>query len=278
MEVRRYPAPGKLNLFLHVLGRREGGPHAGYHELQSVMRLVERADRIGIAVRDDGRISSDAAFPDDLCVRAARALQKASGSRKGCDITLEKSLPVSGGMGGGSSDAATVLLALNRLWNLGLGRAALQEVGVSLGADVPFFLLGENALAEGIGERLERVELPPAWYLVLTPQVSVSTKEIFNDAALTRDTKRLKIPPFFSGTGRNDLEPVVTARYPEVAAALAWLRSRVSQARMTGSGACVFAEFATEAQAEAMHTQLPAELSGFVTRGLERHPLQDWIE
>jgi len=277
MEVKRFPAPGKLNLFLHVLGRRTEGKHAGYHELQSVMRLVERADLVGIAVRDDGRVSSDAGFEDDLCARAARALQKASGSRKGCDITLEKRLPVGGGMGGGSSDAATVLLALNRLWDLGLEREALREIGLTLGADVPFFLRGENAVAEGIGERLEGIVLSPAWYLVLTPQVSVSTKEIFDDASLTRDTKRLKIPPFFAGQGRNDLEPVVTARYPEVAASLAWLRSRVSQARMTGSGACVFAEFTTEAQARELHTRLPGEMSGFVTRGLERHPLHDWI-
>jgi 4-diphosphocytidyl-2-C-methyl-D-erythritol kinase len=278
MEVKRYPAPGKLNLFLHVLGRRTEGAHAGYHELQSVLRLVERADRVGIAVREDGRISSDARFENDLCARAARALQKASGSRKGCDIVLEKNLPVGGGMGGGSSDAATVLLALNRLWGIGLKRSVLMEIGVSLGADVPFFLLGKNAVAQGIGERLEALDLPPAWYLVLTPQVSVSTKEIFGDASLTRDTKRLKIPPFFSGQGRNDLEPVVTARFPEVAASLEWLRERAPQARMTGSGACVFAEFASEAQARAVHARLPAKMGGFVAQGLERHPLHEWIE
>jgi 4-diphosphocytidyl-2-C-methyl-D-erythritol kinase len=275
MEVTRYPAPGKLNLFLHVLGRRPDG----YHELQTVFRLVDRADYVGIALRDDGEVRFSGLFGDEnLCLEAARALKARSRTKHGCDIRLEKSLPVGGGMGGGSSDAATVLLALNRLWGLRLPRSALMEIGVSLGADVPFFLLGENALAEGIGERLEPLDLPPAWYLVLTPQVSVSTKEIFNDASLTRDTKRLKIPPFFSGLGRNDLEPVVTARHPEVAASLEWLRSRVSQARMTGSGACVFAEFASEAQARAIHTQLPGKMSGFVTQGLERHPLQGFAD
>ena len=274
--MKRYPAPGKLNLFLHVLGRRKDG----YHELQTVFRLVERADYVGIALREDGEVRFSGAFDDEnLCLKAAHALKMRSGARQGCDIRLEKNLPIGGGMGGGSSDAATVLLVLNRLWRLGLPDEALMEIGLSLGADVPFFLLGKNAVAEGVGERLAPLDLASAWYLVLTPQVSVSTKEIFGVPSLTRDTKRLKIPPFFSGQGRNDLEPVVTARYPEVAASLAWLKSRVPAARMTGSGACVFAEFASEAQARAMHTQLPREMSGFVTKGLERHPLTtEWIE
>src|SRR6185369_12851839 len=152
-------------------------------------------------------------------------------------------LPVGGGLGGGSSDAATVLIVLNRLWRLNLNAGEIMKIGASLGADVPFFLFGKNALGEDIGERLQGLDLPPAWYLVLTPQVSVSTREIFDSSALTRDTKRLKIPPFFSGQGRNDLEPVVSARYPEVASHLAWLKSRAPGARMTGSGACMFAEF-----------------------------------
>jgi 4-diphosphocytidyl-2-C-methyl-D-erythritol kinase len=274
MEVAYYPAPGKLNLFLHVLGRREDG----YHELQTVFRLVERCDRVGIGLRGDGEIRFSGMFDDEnLCVRAARALKARGGAKQGCEMRLEKNLPVGGGMGGGSSDAATALLVLNRLWNLGLPRAELMAIGRNLGADVPFFLHGENALGEGIGERLTTLDLPAAWYLVLVPQVPVSTKEIFNDASLTRDTKRLKIPPFFPGDGHNDLEPVVSARYPEVAAPLAWLRSRVPQARMTGSGACVFAEFASEAKARAIHAELPGEWSGFVTRGLEHHPLHDWI-
>jgi 4-diphosphocytidyl-2-C-methyl-D-erythritol kinase len=277
MEVSVYPAPGKLNLFLHVLGRREEGEYAGYHELQTVFRLLEFGDRVSVKLRDDGRICrSGAVFDDDLCTRAAQALQQAAGRTAGCDIVLEKRLPVGGGLGGGSSDAATVLLVLNRLWKLGLERDSLMRIGAGLGADVPFFLFGKNALGEGIGERLTALDLGPAWYLVLTPQVAVSTKEIFNEASLTRDTKRLKIPPFLSGQGRNDLEAVVKARNPDVAAHLEWLGNRVPGARMTGSGACVFAEFRTEAEARALQSELPGGMHGFVSRGLERHPLHDF--
>ena len=267
-----FAAPGKLNLFLHVLGKREDG----YHELQTLFRLVDRSDRVGIAARDDGEIRFDGPFGgDNLCVRAARALRQATGSRYGCDIVLEKVLPVGGGMGGGSSDAATVLLVLNRLWNVGLAKTDLMQIGKALGADVPFFVFGRNALGEGIGERLSEVALPPAWYLVLTPKASVSTAEIFNNA-LTGKTKALKIPPFFPGLGRNDLEPVVTARVPEVAAHLAWLKGRCPQARMTGSGAAVFAELASEDEARALHSKLPETMHGFVAQGLERHPLESW--
>ncbi|HYL22903.1 MAG TPA: 4-(cytidine 5'-diphospho)-2-C-methyl-D-erythritol kinase [Burkholderiales bacterium] len=278
MEVSELPAPGKLNLFLHVLGRRDKGEHAGYHELQTVFRLIERADRVRLSVREDGGLRFTGPFGDDnLCLRAARLLKQAAGSRLGADIALEKQLPVGGGLGGGSSDAATVLLGLNRLWNLRLPRARLLELGAQLGADVPFFIYGRNALGEGIGERLTALALPSAWYLVITPQVAVSTKEIFS-FALTGRSKRLTIPPFFSGQGVNDLEAVVVARYPEMAAQLAWLRQRCPQARMTGSGACLFAEFAAAAEATAVHSQLPAAMSGFVARGLERHPLHDWAE
>lgn len=266
------PAPGKLNLFLHVLGRRPDG----YHELQTVFRLVDRTDRIRITLRDDLRFNGP--FGDDnLCMRAARTLKQETGSRLGADISLEKTLPVGGGMGGGSSDAATVLLALNRLWNLGLKRARLQEIGAKLGADVPFFLFGRTAVGEGIGEKLTALDVPPAWYLVLTPQVTVSTKEIFA-SALTGESKRLKIPPFFPGRGQNDLERVVTERFPEVAVSLAWLKERSAQARMTGSGACVFAEFATETEARAIQSQMPGGMDGFVAQGLDRHPLYDWAD
>ncbi|MBI4123609.1 MAG: 4-(cytidine 5'-diphospho)-2-C-methyl-D-erythritol kinase, partial [Betaproteobacteria bacterium] len=190
---------------------------------------------------------------------------------------LEKGLPIGGGLGGGSSDAATVLLVLNRLWQTRLSREDLMEIGLRLGADVPFFIYGRNALGEGIGERLAALELPRAWYLVAVPQVSVSTKETFS-SALTGRSKRLTIPPFFPGQGRNDLEAVVTARYPEVAALLARLRQLCPQARMTGSGACVFAEFETRAQADAVQSQLPGGTGGFVAQGLERHPLHDWAD
>jgi 4-diphosphocytidyl-2-C-methyl-D-erythritol kinase len=273
--MKSYPAPGKLNLFLHVLGRRETGEHAGYHELQTVFRLVDRADRVGIALREDGAVRFSGVYGDDnLCHRAARLLKEVTGTAKGADISLEKVLPVGGGMGGGSSDAATVLLVLNRLWNLHLPAGRLMDLGEKLGADVPVFVYGRNALGEGIGERLAALDLPAAWYVVLEPQVSVSTKEIFA-TALTGQSKALKIPPFFSGQGRNDLEAVVAARYPEVAAHLEWLRQRSPQARMTGSGACVFAEFTSESAARALYSQLPGNMRGFVARGLDRHPLAE---
>ena len=269
-----YPAPGKLNLFLHVLGKRPDG----YHELQTLFRLVDRADRVGVAVRADGELRFAGVFGDDnLCLRAARLLKTHSATPLGADVGLEKILPVGGGMGGGSSDAATVLLVLNRLWKLGLPRAKLQELALALGADVPFFVFGESALGEGKGERLRALALPPAWYLVVVPQVAVSTREIFS-AALTGATKPLTIPPFFAGLGKNDLEAVVTARHREVATALEWLKARCPQARMTGSGACVFAEFADEAAARGVYAELPGGMQGFVARGLDRHPLYDWVD
>jgi 4-diphosphocytidyl-2-C-methyl-D-erythritol kinase len=276
VELTWYPAPGKLNLFLHILGRRDDG----YHELQTVFRLIDRCDRVGIAGRTDGDIIFEGPFgQENLCVRAARLLKGETGCAKGCQLALEKNLPVGGGLGGGSSDAATVLLVLNQLWDLKLANSELREMGARLGADVPVFVLGRNALGEGIGERLTPIDLAPAWYLVLAPQVSVSTKETFK-SALTRPTKRLKMSPFLSGQGANDLESVVVARYPDVAASLGWLRKHRPQARMTGSGACVFAEFETEAEARALHaaalqSDLPAGMQGFVARGLERHPLLD---
>jgi 4-diphosphocytidyl-2-C-methyl-D-erythritol kinase len=271
VELTWYPAPGKLNLFLHVLGRRADG----YYELQTVFRLIDRCDRVGVAPREDGTIVFEGPFGEqNLCVRAAELLRAETGSRKGCDLALEKILPVGGGLGGGSSNAATVLLVLNRLWRLDLDKSRLLALAAKLGADVPFFIYGKNAVGEGIGERLTALDLPVAWYLVLEPQVSVSTKETFA-FALTSRGKRLKIPPFLSGQGANDLEPVVVARYPDVAASLAWLRQYRPQARMTGSGACVFAEFETEAEARALHSALPGEMRGFVARGLQRHPLYE---
>jgi 4-diphosphocytidyl-2-C-methyl-D-erythritol kinase len=271
VELAWYPAPGKLNLFLHVLGRRADG----YHELQTGLRLIDRSDRVGVAARgDDGVVFEGPFGEDNLCVRAARLLKKEARSKAGCHIKLEKNLPVGGGLGGGSSDAATVLVVLNKLWGLGLSRERLMQLAAALGADVPFFIYGRNALGEGIGERLQALDLAPAWYLIVVPQVSVSTRETF-ESALTHRSKRIKIPPFFSGQGANDLEFAVVARYPEVAASLAWLRQHRPQARMTGSGACVFAEFETEAEARALHSALPGAMRGFVARGLERHPLYD---
>ena len=202
MELSWYPAPAKLNLFLHVLGRRSDG----YHELQTVFRLIERGDRIGVGLRDDGELRFAGMFGEEnLCLLAARLFKTEAGASRGCELSLEKTLPIGGGLGGGSSDAATVLLVLNRLWNLNWARTRLMEIGARLGADVPFFLYGRNALGEGIGERLTALELPPAWYLVLEPPVAVPTKDVFADNSLTRNAKRLKIPPFLSGQGANDL-------------------------------------------------------------------------
>ncbi len=281
MEVARrldwFPAPGKLNLFLHVLGRRADG----MHELQTVFRLIEQGDEVGIRVREHGVVRRVEPVPeiaeaDDLCVRAARALQSASGVPLGAELALRKVLPIGGGLGGGSSDAATVLLVLNRLWRTGYSRSELMVLAASLGADVPLFIYGENALGEGIGERLTALALPPRWYVVLVPDARVGTASVFADNALTRNTKALKIPPFFFGLGGNDLEPLVARRHPEIAAHLEWLRARQADARMTGSGSCVFAEFADEGEARRVLAELPEGMRGFVTRGLDRHPLHDW--
>jgi 4-diphosphocytidyl-2-C-methyl-D-erythritol kinase len=272
------PAPAKLNLFLHVVGRRPDG----YHLLQSVFRFVDYGDELRFAVRDDGAIRRTNVLPGldperDLCVRAARLLQEASGCRLGVDITLEKRLPMGGGLGGGSSDAATTLLALNRLWHLNLNRAALQQLGLKLGADVPVFVFGQSAFAEGVGEILQPVALPTAWYVVLTPPVEVPTAEIFASEELTRDTIPIKMAAFSTGYGHNDLEPVVCRKYPQVAETLAWLKA-FGDARMTGSGACVFAGFATEREAREAFAQRPENVEGFVARGLDQHPLRDFAD
>jgi 4-diphosphocytidyl-2-C-methyl-D-erythritol kinase len=216
----------------------------------------------------------------DLCIRAARLLQQKSAVTLGVEIALEKRIPMGGGLGGGSSDAATTLLALNRLWGLGWKKDRLLELAPELGADVPVFIFGESAFAEGIGEQLAPICLPAAWYLVLTPPVSVSTAQVFTSKELTRNTIPIKIPPFSVEQGHNDLEPVVCGAYPEVAYYLGWLRRLDScrKAAMTGSGACVFAEFATESEARAALTRLPAGMKGFVAQGLDRHPMHDFVE
>ncbi len=270
-----FPAPAKLNLFLHVTGRRADG----YHLLQSVFRFIDRADTVHLALRDDGRVVRETdlrGVPEDrdLTVRAARLLQPYAPAGAGVGIRVDKVLPMGGGLGGGSSDAATVLLALNRLWRVDLSRAELQALALQLGADVPVFVFGQTAFAEGIGEILHPVSAPPAWYVVLTPPVAVPTAEVFAAQELTRDTPRLKIAPFSAGMGRNDLQPVVVQRYPDVARHLEWL-AQFGEARMTGSGACVFATFGTEAAAREVLARLPATMQGFVAQGLDRHPLYD---
>jgi len=272
-----YPAPAKLNLMLRVIGRRADG----YHLLQSVFRFIDYGDTLTVRVRDDGVIARERELPGvaaeaDLTVRAARLLQAVTGSRLGCDLGLEKRLPMGAGLGGGSSDAATVLLALNDLWGTGLPRGALQALGLQLGADVPVFLYGRTAWAEGVGEVLTPLDLPPAWYVVLTPPVSVPTREIFADSELTRDSIPLKIRGFSAGgaeNSQNTLMPVVCRRYPVVAEWLALLEACVTPgtARMTGSGSAIFAAF--DAEIEARQVLAALGLQGFVAKGLDRHPL-----
>jgi len=276
-----HPAPAKLNLFLHVVGRRRDG----YHLLQSVFTLIDRSDRLRFRIRDDGLVRRVNEVPglapeDDLAVRAALLLQEASGIRLGADIELDKVIPVGAGLGGGSSDAATVLLVLNRLWATGFEREALGEIGASLGADIPFFIFGRSAWVEGIGERLAPVRVPLRWYVVLTPPLQVSTAAVFAAAELTRDTEPLKMEDFSAQnctfasreSFRNDLEAVVTARYPEVREHLEWLRQHGS-ARMTGSGGCVFAGFESREAAQRVLSLLPGSMTGFIAQGLEQHPL-----
>jgi 4-diphosphocytidyl-2-C-methyl-D-erythritol kinase len=271
-----YPAPAKLNLFLHVVGRRPDG----YHLLQSVFRLIDRADTVHLEMRDDGIVSREGDLPgvaeeDDLTVRAARLLQPFAAEGAGVRIGLDKLLPLGGGLGGGSSDAATVLLALNRLWRLNLPRATLQQLALRLGADVPVFVFGRSAFAEGVGDVLQPADVPPAWYVVLMPPVQVPTAAIFAAAELTRNTPALKMAPFSAGMGRNDLQPVAVGRHPEIARHLEWL-ARFGEARMTGSGACVFASFGSEDAARGVLRQLPEAMQGFVAQGLDKHPLYDY--
>lgn len=274
-----WPAPAKLNLFLHVTGRRADG----YHSLQTAFRLIDLADTLRFEARSDGKFTLKRPLPgvptaQDLCLRAANLLKEATGHQGGVEIDLEKRIPMGGGLGGGSSDAATTLVALNHLWSLGLKRADLQRLALKLGADVPFFIFGENAFAEGVGEELSPLALPQAWYLVLVPPVQVPTAAVFAAPELTREAKPIKITAFFDGLKqralRNDLEPVVCNRYPEVARHLAWLAQH-GEARMSGSGACVYAEFSTESEVYAAHAKLPPGMRGYVARGLDRHPLHD---
>ena len=274
-----YSAPAKLNLFLHVVGRRSDG----YHLLQTVFRFLDFSDQVSLTIRDDNKIQLNTPIlgvpaEKNLCVQAARLLQKESGTSLGVEISLEKLIPMGGGLGGGSSDAATTLLALNRLWDLNWSREELMGLGLNLGADVPVFIFGENAFAEGIGEKLKPIKLLPAWYLVLTPPVHVSTADIFASKELTRNTIPVKIPPFSVGLGHNDLESVVCLAYPQVARHLEWLRqlNRTTMVAMTGSGACVFAEFITESAARMALASVPLGMSGFVVQGLDRHPMQDY--
>ncbi len=298
--LRDVPAPAKINLFLHVVGRRPDG----YHLLQTVFRFVDLCDTLHFARRRDGKIcrtSAVAGVPSDHCltVRAARALQAATGCRFGVDIELFKRIPTGGGLGGGSSDAATTLLALNRLWETGLSRAELIELGLNLGADVPVFLFGQSAFGEGIGERLQAIQLPPRWYVIVQPRVEVSTATVFSSPNLTRDSDPVTITDFTdiegfgnSCFGRNDLQAVVCELYDQVEVARQFAQCAAEKAkagavRMSGAGACFFIECASRQQATFIQLEIAATIrdsavaaeaikSVRVCAGLDRHPLHDW--
>ena len=276
MKAPPWPAPAKLNLFLHIVGRRPDG----YHELQTLFQFVDLCDEIHIDVRDDGEIRRIAGAPgvlpeDDLCVRAASALREATGRGLGADIRVVKRIPMGAGLGGGSSDAATCLVALNRLWGAGLTVDELAALGLSLGADVPVFVRGRAAWAEGVGERLTPLypplSPPESNYLIIKPNVSINTRDVFIDAELTRNTPPITIHGFLASGGRNDCLEVVRRRYPEVARAIDWL-SPFGAARLTGTGACVFVA-CEEARARGAAGEMPPEWQGFSARGLNDSPL-----
>ncbi len=287
-DFQTFLAPAKINLFLHITGRRDDG----YHTLQSVFELLDFYDIIRIRPNPSGQISRVKAIPNvpesqDLTLLAAIALQKATSCQQGADIAVEKHIPMGGGLGGGSSDAATVLLALNHIWSLHLTRAQLMQIGLTLGADVPVFIFGQTAWAEGIGEQLSPVDLPQqsqnnqqeAYYVVLTPNIQVSTMQIFAHPRLTRDTKPLKIADFSStafqhsnnGRFKNDLEESVCELFPAVASTLKWL-NQFGDARMSGSGASVFVRVNSKQIADELFAKKPANTSGFIAKGLSKHP------
>ncbi len=272
------PAPAKLNLFLHITGRRKDG----YHLLQTLFQFLDYGDTLHFTPRDDGQIRLTSELPgvaaeDNLIVRAARSLQQASGTRLGADIRLDKRLPMGGGIGGGSSDAATTLLGLDRLWNTRLGEDRLAELGLQLGADVPVFVRGRAAWAEGVGEQLTPVEVDEPWYLVVAPACQVSTAEIFSDERLTRDTPAITLAAFREHGGRNDCLPVVTARYPEIRNTLILL-NKFCEAKMTGTGSCLFGAFPNEREADKVRARLPATLKAFVARGCNTSPLHALLD
>ncbi|CEA00309.1 4-diphosphocytidyl-2-C-methyl-D-erythritol kinase [Pseudomonas saudimassiliensis] len=272
------PAPAKLNLFLHITGRRADG----YHLLQTLFQFLDHGDTLHFSPRDDGQIHLLSDLPgvapeDNLIVRAARSLQQASGTRLGADIRLDKRLPMGGGIGGGSSDAATTLVGLNHLWQTGLSLEQLAELGIRLGADVPVFVHGRAAWAEGVGEQLTPVELDEPWYLVVVPPCQVSTAEIFSDERLTRDTPPITLAAFREHGGRNDCLPVVMTRYTEIRNTLILLNN-FCEAKMTGTGSCLFGAFPNEREADKVRARLPATLQAFVAKGCNVSPLHALLD
>lgn len=275
----RWLAPAKINLFLHVTGRRADG----YHTLQTVYQFVDLCDVLTFAVRDDNDVKLTSSFSEvppeeNLVVRAARALQAHTGTRSGADIELLKHIPAGGGLGGGSSDAATTLVALNEFWRLGLSIKELAEIGVTVSADVPVFVYGQSMWAEGIGDKLTPVAPIEPWYLVVNPSVQISTALIFNVPELARNTQPITIRDFMDGRCMNVFEPIVRARYPEVAAALDLLRklNPERRAKMSGTGSCVFTACQSEEHAQELCAQLPASMTGYVVKGRNFSPLYDF--
>jgi len=278
MPERPWPAPAKLNRFLHITGRRDDG----MHELQTVFQFLNRCDEITFTVRADGEIRHTNPLPGveaeaDLTVRAAHRLQAETGCRQGVEIHIDKHLPLGGGLGGGSSDCATTLVALNRLWGLDIPLERLAELGLELGADVPVFVHGHAAWAEGVGERLTAVELDEPWFVVIRPDCEVSTAQVFSAPGLTRSTPPMTIRAFLAGAGGNDCEAVVRGLFPPVAEALDWL-DQYAPARLTGTGGCVFTAFAGREQAAAVAAKIPPRWEGFVARGLNRSPLHERLQ
>ena len=270
-------APAKLNLFLHITGQREDG----YHLLQTVFQFLDYADTISLTLREDGhiyRVSDLAGVPaeDDLVVKSAKLLQKYCNSTLGVDISVEKILPMGGGLGGGSSNAASVLVALNHLWGCGLSQQELMDIGVQLGADVPVFIFAQSAWAEGVGERLKAVDLPEKWFLVLKPQINVSTAEVFSNSQLRRDCSTITIRDFLAGQTENVCEKPVREMYPEVDAALTDL-AQYGESKLTGTGACVFAAFDNREQAEKAFSELSKKWDGFVAKGMNQTPLKEFF-
>ncbi|QBQ53819.1 4-(cytidine 5'-diphospho)-2-C-methyl-D-erythritol kinase [Nitrosococcus wardiae] len=273
-----WPAPAKLNLFLHITGRREDG----YHLLQTAFQFINFCDWLEFQPCPDGSLKHLSPLPDvsveqDLVYRAARLLQQRTACSQGAEIRIHKHLPMGGGLGGGSSDAATTLVALNHLWATGLSTSQLAQLGLELGADVPVFVYGRAAWAEGVGEQLQPLELPERWYLVITPSIQVSTREIFATPELTRDCKPMTISSFLGGEGQNVCEPVVRERYPIVAETFDWL-SQFSPARMTGTGSSIFAMFDEKAQALEVLAQAPSHWQGIIAKGCNYSPLLGCLE